>query len=205
MQKKEDARRLIARAKNGDREAFAQLVSQFQPRLMGFIRARLGTRLRHQVEVEDIFQDSVLRAFQSMDRFQWKGEHALFSWLATVVEYVIRDLTRWSGRRPEVPLESDPVAGGASPSKIMQREERFDRLDRALQSLTEDHREVIRLSRVKKLPVEEIARRMDRSPGAVRHLLLRALEKLRTSFGEETESLHLPHRSLEDGGDVGGE
>jgi hypothetical protein len=38
---------------------------------------------------------------------------------------------------------------------------------------------------------------MGRSPDAVTHLLLRALDKLRESFGD-TESLHLPPRSLED-------
>ena len=39
--------------------------------------------------------------------------------------------------------------------------------------------------------------RLGRSPGAVRQLFLRALEKLRESFGPETESLHLPDRDLE--------
>ena len=205
MQKQENTRVLISRARSGDREAFDQLTNQYGPRLMGFIRARLGTQLRQQVEVDDIFQDAVLRAFQSMDRFQWRGDGSLFSWLATVVEYVIRDVTRRNRRRPQVSLENDPVADGVSPSKVMRRNERFDRLEHALQQLTKDHRDVIQLSRVKKLSVEEIARRMNRSPGAIRHLLLRALEKLRVSFGEETESFHLPDRSLEEGGEIRGE
>ena len=54
-------------------------------------------------------------------------------------------------------------------------------------------------SRYEKLPVSEIANRMGRTPSAIRHLLLRAMEKLRESFGEETESFHLPARGLEEG------
>jgi len=49
--------------------------------------------------------------------------------------------------------------------------------------------------RVEGLEFEEAGRRMGRSPDAVKQLLYRALKKLRESFGD-TESLHLPERSL---------
>ncbi len=66
-----------------------------------------------------------------------------------------------------------------------------------------DHREVIQLARIEKLPFREIAARMHRSPGAVKLLLLRALRELKQRFGE-TESLHLPDRSLKcEGGNDG--
>ena len=83
----------------------------------------------------------------------------------------------------------------------MQRGERVDRLKAAMHRLSADHREVIHLARIQKLPFKEIATRMNRSPGAVKVLLLRALRELKRSFGE-TESLHLPDRSLGLGGGV---
>ena len=58
------------------------------------------------------------------------------------------------------------------------------------------------LARIDGLSIEEVARRMNRSPNAVSHILLRALRKLRESLGD-TESLHLPDRRFarEEGGD----
>ena len=78
----------------------------------------------------------------------------------------------------------------------MRRDERFERLESALNCLTKDHREVIIFARIQGLPIKEIAERMSRSPDAVSMLLLRALRELKSYFGS-TESFHLPQRSLE--------
>ena len=77
------------------------------------------------------------------------------------------------------------------------------RLQAAMERLSADHRQVIRLARIEKLPFKEIASRMKRSPGAVKLLLVRALRELKRGFGD-TESLHLPDRKLgsEGGSDV---
>ncbi len=77
----------------------------------------------------------------------------------------------------------------------MRRDERFDRLQEALKTLSVDHRTVIELARIKGLRIQEIADRMRRSPGAVKLLLFRALEQLRNRFGD-TASLNLPDREL---------
>jgi len=77
----------------------------------------------------------------------------------------------------------------------MRRDERFERLQAALDSLSPDHREVITLARLKGLRGEEIAKRMNRSPNAVAQLLSHALKNLKEAFGD-TESLHLPLRRL---------
>ncbi len=84
----------------------------------------------------------------------------------------------------------------------MQREERFERLEKALDGLSRDHREVIHLCRIEGLPFQEAARRMNRSADAVKMLLSRALEELKGKFGD-TQSLHLPDRKLRSKG--GGE
>jgi len=78
----------------------------------------------------------------------------------------------------------------------LRREERFAQLQRALDGLGPEDREVILLARIQGLPLKEIATRMGRSHAAVAQLLSRALRKLKRSFGD-TESLHLPDRSLE--------
>ncbi len=199
MSKEPSAKSLIARAQRGDRQAFDELAAGHRDRLLAFIYTRLGPDLRQRVEPEDILQDALLRAYESIQRFEWRGPASVFSWLAGIAEFRIRDLSRAARRRPQLHLEIDPADDGVSPSRHHRREERLDRLEQALESLTDDHKKVIRLARIEKLPVSEIANRMGRTPSAIRHLLLRAMEKLRESFGEETESFHLPAPGLEEG------
>ena len=83
----------------------------------------------------------------------------------------------------------------------MQREERFERLEKALDSLAREYRKVIHLVSVRNLSMREAAERMARSPEAVSMLQPRALRKLRVVYGRaDSERLHLPHdRSLEPG------
>ena len=186
---------LISKAQRGNREAFDELAQEHRERILSFIQTRLGDRLRQQFDPEDILQEALLKAFKSISRFEWRGKGSLFGWLATIAEYEIRGLGR-SKKIDPFPLERDPADSVGSPSRALRREERFDRLDAALESLDADHATVIRLARVESLPIAEVARRMDRSPGAVRHLLLRALQRLRERFGEDTQSLGLPDRTL---------
>ena len=64
-----------------------------------------------------------------------------------------------------------------------------------MDGLSPDHRKVIELARLEGLKIQDIARRMQRSPGAVKQLLSRALDQLKSRFGD-TESLNLPGRAL---------
>ncbi len=187
---------LVELAHRGDRQAFDTLLDQHRDRVLAFIRTRLGTRLRRDVEVEDIFQESCLKAFCSIDRFEYRGDGSLFVWLAAIAEHEIRALGR-SSKQNVFGLDRDPASSRPSPSRVLRREERFDRLESALESLSVDNREVIQLARIEGLSIAEVAQRMNRTPGAVRHLLLRALQKLRTNFGEDTASLGLPGKSLD--------
>ena len=98
-----------------------------------------------------------------------------------------------------LPLEVDVADSGVSASKAERRNERLERFEKALNQLSPDYRQAIVLSRIEGLSIEEVARRMNRSPNAVSHILLRALRKLRARFGD-TESLHLPDRGFGEGG-----
>lgn len=195
-----DEERLIGDARQGVRSAFDHLAQKHRERLTAFVRARLGRELEERVEVEDVLQETFLRGFRSIDRFERRGEDSFFQWLCSIAECIIRDWARARKRRPSVPLDRDVVgSASASPSRSLRRDERFDRLQEALRRLSPDHQEVIRLSLLEGLRIREIAERMGRSTDAIKQLLLRATRKLRSHFGE-TESLHLPPRSLDDEG-----
>jgi RNA polymerase sigma-70 factor (ECF subfamily) len=196
MEGRDAIKLLVERAQAGDLESFTELNRLFRHRVASLVRGRLGERLKSAVEAEDIVQETFLRAFQSIRDFRWQGAESFFRWLAGISQHVIQEQAKRHRFRQAGPLDSDVAGDGLSQSKARRREERFDRLEKALKTLSPDHRQVILLARVERLPLNEVAERMGRTRGAVRQLLWRALQELKNVFGE-TESLHLPPRSLQ--------
>lgn len=94
-------------------------------------------------------------------------------------------------------VEFDKPSTSPTPSKVMRRKERFDRLEEAFNNLSPDYREAMSLVRIQGLQISEAAARMNRTPQAVKHLLIRAIKKLREALGN-TESLSLPPKALRD-------
>jgi RNA polymerase sigma-70 factor (ECF subfamily) len=196
---------LIEQAKQGDAAAFNALVREFRPRLEDAVRTRVGTHLATRVEIDDLLQETLLWAFKSVATFQWGGDDSFFRWLRGIAEHVILKAAQRENKRLVLPLLNDVANHDVTPSTALRRDERFERLQAALNSLSPDHRRVILLTRIERLTLDEIARRMERSKDAVKQLLRRALEQLRRNFGE-TESIHLPDRQFIPGeGDSGEE
>ncbi len=181
---------LIARAKTGDRSAFDELIVLYQPSLQAVIHKRLGAALKPQAGVDDILQETYLRAFLAIDRFEWQGEGSFFRWLSGIAVKVILEIANREKHTGSVPLDLEIPARESSPSKVLQREERYRRFEKAIASLSPDYRDVLRLVRLEGLSVTEVAKQLNRSPHAVSQLLLRALKKLRQSF-KRTGSLRL--------------
>jgi len=199
MEKNFSSKDLFEAARAGDREAFERLVARDRARLRALVASRLSARLALDVDPDEVYQETLLRGLKDASRLEWRGEGSFLRWLGGIVENVILELARKRVREKKVALEGDLPAGGVSPSRAARREDRFDRLERSLDELSPDHRQVILLTRIQGLSFEEAARRMGRSSDAVKKLLYRALRELKESFGD-TESLHLPDRSLADPG-----
>ena len=195
-----ESREMIDHARKGDRAAFESLFEDHVDRVEYFVRLRLGEHLRRVVEVEDVLQEAALRAWRSIDRFRWEGDGSFLRWLKGISEHVILEQASRGGRRVAVPLQQEKVDSEPSLETLARRDERFERLQAAFDSLSPDHRQVILLARIRKLPLKVVASKMDRTEGAAKQLLWRALQQLRSGFGE-TESLRLPDRPLVDGGE----
>jgi RNA polymerase sigma-70 factor, ECF subfamily len=198
-----DSERILKEAQGGDAEAFARLVAPLRDRLEALVYLLLGKKLRQRLEVEDVIQETLLRAHRSLGGFTLQDDDSLFRWLAALARHAAQDLARShaaarrGGLDGEVPLgEREPVSPAVSPSRGLRREERLTRLEESLERLTPDHREVIILSHLEGLPTREVALRMGRSRPATAMLLLRALRELKAAFGS-TDSLHLPEALLE--------
>ena len=94
MMKEDSTQDLVARAQRGDRKAFEQLVARHQEELQGFVESRLGTALKGRIESEDVVQETLLKAFRSLDEFRWRGERSLPRWLAGIAKNLILHVAR---------------------------------------------------------------------------------------------------------------
>lgn len=197
MGEQEDIQVLVARARSGHRDAFDRLTCHYRSRLQSVVGSRLGEGLRQHVTMDDVLQETLLRAWRSIETFRWRGRDSFFRWLCGIATRVVLEAAGKHKHARWQPLDPEMMGGSVSPSKALRREERFALLRKALDGLPRDYRDVLTLVRLEGLSVTETARRLNRSPNAVSHLLLRALRKLRENLAD-TESLGLPDRSLKE-------
>ena len=195
MERQDAAEILVRKAQAGDREAFERLVEGYRGRIASLLHARLGEVLRSRLDVDDLLQEVLLRAFSSLIRFQWSGDDSFFRWLTGIVRNVVHEAARREKRELILPLEGRLEAPNLTGSHALAREDRFERLKAAIGRLKPEHRDVILLARIQRLPIREVAERLGRTPDAAVQLLRRALKSLKGEFGD-TESLGLPDRSL---------
>ena len=165
---------LAGRARAGDRSAFEELLGMQRGRLRTWIDSRVGPKLRVSIDVEDILQDTQLRALESIGRFVWRGEDSFFRWLCVIAQHLIWNASKKRSRR-ETRLVVEPPGPGMPPSTDMRRKERLDRLEQSLQNLRPDEREAVHLSRIEGLRIREVAERMNRPESTVQSIIARAL------------------------------
>jgi RNA polymerase sigma-70 factor (ECF subfamily) len=182
---------LIARIKNGDDEAFSALFGKYRPRLAVLIHYRIGPELRRFFEVDDILQETFLRAFRDFDQFTYQSRGSFLSWLARISDHVMADLARSQGRQKRHAAEMlrfrsesnpsgpEPV-DSRTPSRALAEEEGLQGLIAKLNSLPENYRQAILLMKVEGLSTQEAAARLGKSNEATALLLHRALKRFRS-------------------------
>ncbi len=183
---------LLRAARAGSREALDRLFERCAPRLLALIRLRLGRELRGHLESRDILQASLLKSFQRIDQLEQSDARSLMAWLARIAENEVKDRVDYHRRqrrdaRQEVPLDErdgDLVRRVRSSLSQVIFDERARRLEQALESLPEQHREVIVLRKLEELSWAEVARRLGRSDDACRMLLARAMASLTMAMSE---------------------
>lgn len=173
---------LVASIRNGDRRAWEDLYLRFRDRILFTVRARLGSALRARLESEDILQSVVRDALEDIDRFTPRGPGSLAHWLHVCVLNKIRNKAEGFAARKragEVPLDEGAeiaAAPGGGPEYLDR--ERFDRLERAMNTLPENLREVVILRRIEGLSNEEAAGVLGKTPEATSKLHARAMARL---------------------------
>lgn len=193
--------RLISLAKGGDESALDRLCKVYGERVRRIVRLRMGRELRSKMESMDVVQDAFISALRSLDDFTYDNEGDFLRWLSKIAENRIRDnLEKLHADkrdiRKEIPLNSNRQAtedsfvrtngpvDSTTPSVIMSRREELDKLEKAMDKLRPEYREVIVWVKIEGLSHEEAAKRLNKSSHSTRALLSRALAALTEAYGE---------------------
>lgn len=175
---------LLARAEQGDEDAWRALYDRYHDQLLLWIRLDLGAGLRRFLQSEDIFQSVALEWFRDLRRFEYRGPGSLNRYLRTLVANKIRDRADTFGaakRGAPVPLEHEPADAEA----VRYHDPRYERLERAIAHLPDEMRAVVVWHKLESVPLAEIAGRLGKSDAAVRQISSRALAKLALALRDE--------------------
>lgn len=169
----EEERTLVIRAKSGDREAFSRLIRQYIRRVY---RAAYAI-LRNRDDAEDIAQETFVRAYQGIGRFD--ADRPLFPWLYRIARNLclnrIERVDKREARLPDWDYLPDDARG---PEDSAVRSEELRRVRTALSRLPDRQREIIQLSHFQDCSYREIADILEIPVGTVMSRLYHARRKL---------------------------
>ncbi len=168
---------LVDRAQSGDGAAFAALYDRYVDQTFGYVYRRV----QHRQTAEDLVSDVFLRAFRRLDSFEWQGVD-LGAWIMTIARNRVHDHFKSARFRMERATDETPEDPTRSveddPERVAMGRDMARALGRALENLSDDHREVIELRFVHDRSVAETAAIMGRTVGATKALQYRALKAL---------------------------
>ena len=180
---------LVCRVRSGDLCAFNRIVLRYQAQVVNLAARMLGNRS----QAEDVAQETFISAYRGLGRFRGGN---LRAWLLRIAANASRDVMRRRRRRPEDSLDESldnpsfqPASEGESPESYAQRRELNAELQRAIVSLSENHRAVLVLIDVQGLSYEEAGEVLETSVGTVKSRLSRARSRVRDALMQRRELL----------------
>ena len=181
---------LMLRVRDGDSEAFAELVVMWRDRLVTLFLHHTGDH----ATAEDLAQEVFLRVYRSRATYQPTAKFT--TWVHTIANNVSSDLRQRAYRRLErgVPATTSAsssslgldqlavAASGLLPARLADRTELQAVVQDAIAGLGERQRMAVLLAKFEQCSYEEIAAAMQLSVPAVKSLLFRARDQLRTAL-----------------------
>ena len=177
---------LLAFARNGDPQAFSQLVKPLEERLY----RQAFVLCRNETTAEELAQETLIAAWKGIRRFD--GNCQLFTWLYAILIRLhrkrIRTLSRkpllfwglfqWNQQHPEAAPEHQECLE-SNPATKAEETETQSEIQATIETLPKKHQEIIRLRFYASASLQEIAEVTGCSLGTVKSRLHYALEKLR--------------------------
>jgi RNA polymerase sigma-70 factor (ECF subfamily) len=181
-----DNEALIRRCQQGDRLAIEALICRYQ----NYVYRLCYLVMRSEQDAEDMTQETFIRAFRALPRFEIRKGTSFEAWLYRIAVNACRSRMRrkwyqvlpWPDPAPQ--LVSEPEK---QPDRVFIQGERRGRFLAAIDCLGEKHRLVVILRYYAGLSNEEIARALNIPSGTVRSRLHIARKRLRDLLAEQEE------------------
>jgi RNA polymerase sigma-70 factor (ECF subfamily) len=179
-----EAAAVLARARQGDGDAFRALVEQHSRSVF-----RLAFRMTgNEQDAEDVVQESFLRAYRQLGRFESRANFG--TWLYRIVSNCCVDLMRSKQARHDQ-VRGDSLDDGAmelpaadvpGPDRMAQSAEIESRVQRALRELSPLERAAFTLRHYEGRSIDEISATLGLGTSAAKHSVFRAVKKLRIAL-----------------------
>jgi len=194
---------LMLRVREGDAEAFTELMRRYQARVLLVLEHLVGSR----DWAEDLAQEVFLRVYRA--RKSYTADAKFVTWLFTITNHVASNALRTKARRREVRLRAAANSSGSGrplerllqcssgqiPARQLDKAEMRDIVRLAMETLNERQRMAVLLSKFEGMSYADIAQAMDMTPQAVKSLLSRARLNLRQMLIPYLETGQSPETS----------
>ncbi len=184
-----DDRELVEWSRNGDLLAYDEMIRRYQQR----VYATVYNMTSNHEDAADLTQEAFVKAWQALKSF--KGDSSFFTWVYRIA--VNRTLNFLKARKKRVHLSLNDLDAGVernpdlinlvshdTPRRNLKLEELKEKLNEALQQLSEPHRLVVTLHDIQGLPHDKIGEILDCKPGTVRTRLYYARQQLQGLLGD---------------------
>ena len=176
---------LVERTVAGDQKAFELLVIKYQRRIQRLI----GRMVRDVDLVEDIAQETFIRAYRALAQF--RGDAQFYTWLYRIAVNTAKKALMDLKRNPTVsenayksadddetsPVENE-LTSSETPEAVLASKEIAEIINAAMEALPEELRQAITLREIEGLSYEDIAEAMSCPIGTVRSRIFRAREAI---------------------------
>ncbi|WP_158212292.1 RNA polymerase sigma factor [Natranaerobius trueperi] len=162
-----------------DEQAFEELYNYFFPKVYYYILQRVNNK----AIAEDLVSNIFLKALRNLTSL--KNSRDFQGWLFSIARNALIDHYRKAGRKKEEASEAvsdDKTILYETPEDQLLIKEHNNQIYQALDTLSPEQSEVVILRFMHELKLKEIAKVIDKSEGAVKGLLYRALKKLSIHF-----------------------
>lgn len=176
---------LIDRSRAGDTKAFDELVEKYTPKLYGLVYHMTSN---HE-DTNDVLQDVFAKAYRAIRRF--KGKSTFYTWIYSIATNMTLNFLKKRNRRRgmslddvDMAIQNDPdfieATSKSDPVREANISELQERLNMAMQELSEDHRAVVTMFDIQGMPHAQISKILGVSEGTIRSRLFYAHRQLQT-------------------------
>jgi len=171
--KRDKENRLILQAKQGDKQAIAELYTGHVDAIYRYV----WPRVRDDAVAEDLTAQVFLKALEGLPAYEPSGKPFL-AWLYRIAYARVVDHWRKQDRRATLPLDDTLPAREPRPGELLEVEDDWITAIDLLAQLTDDQQEVLMLRFIGEMSLSEVAETMGKTLGATKAVQHRALASL---------------------------